>query len=40
VRSYYSIENQAACDETGVVPLPSMAGNVRVEWAFVAASDT
>jgi hypothetical protein len=35
VRSYYSIENQVACDETGSVPLPSMAGNIRIEWAFV-----
>lgn len=35
VRSYYSPENQAECDESGTVPMPSGAGALRIRWAFI-----
>lgn len=35
VLAYYSSENQATCDETGAVPMPSGAGHVRIRWAFL-----
>lgn len=35
VLAYYTTDNQRVCDETGKVPLPSGAGNVRIRWAFL-----
>jgi HmuY protein len=35
VLAYYNPESQAVCDETGEVPMPSGAGNIRIKWAFL-----
>ena len=35
VLAYYTPENQAICDETGKVPMPSGAGFLRIRWAFL-----
>lgn len=35
VLGYYTPANQTSCDETGMISLPSGAGNVRVRWAFL-----
>jgi hypothetical protein len=35
VLAYYSLENQKQCDETGQISIPSGAGNIRVQWAFL-----
>jgi hypothetical protein len=35
VLSYYVPENQKICDETGAVPMPTGAGNMRIRWAFL-----
>jgi hypothetical protein len=35
VLSYYTPENQRTCDQTGQVPMPSGAGNLRIRWAFL-----
>jgi hypothetical protein len=35
VLAYYTLENQAICDETGKVPSPSGAGFLRIRWAFL-----
>jgi hypothetical protein len=35
VVGYYSPANQASCDESGSVTLPSGAGSLRVRWAFL-----
>ena len=36
VLAYYGGENQALCEETGMVAEPSLAGQLRVRWDFVA----
>ena len=33
--AYYALANQRVCDETGKVPMPSGAGNMRLRWAFL-----
>ncbi len=35
VLSYYEPEPQMVCNETGAVPSPSGAGNLRIKWAFL-----
>jgi hypothetical protein len=35
ILSYYEPGPQATCNETGSVPMPSGAGNVRIRWAFI-----
>ena len=35
VLAYYTPENQKLCDETGQINLPSGAGNIRMQWAFL-----
>jgi len=35
VVAYYALPNQRVCDETGKVPMPSGAGNIRLRWAFL-----
>jgi hypothetical protein len=35
VLSYYTPENQKVCDQTGKVPMPSGAGNMRLRWDFL-----
>jgi HmuY protein len=35
VLAYYPDENQAICNETKTVPMPSGAGNYHVRWAFL-----
>jgi hypothetical protein len=35
VTSYYTPTNQQICDMTGVVPSPSGAANLRMQWAFL-----
>jgi hypothetical protein len=35
VLSYYAPEPQQKCDMTGMVPTPSGAGNLRIQWAFL-----
>jgi hypothetical protein len=35
VLSYYTPDKQKICDETGQVPMPSGAGNMRIRWAFI-----
>ncbi len=35
VLSYYPVATQAQCNETGTIPVPSGAGNLRVRWAFL-----
>lgn len=37
ITGYYDPEPQQVCNETGEVPQPSGAGNVRLRWAFVDA---
>jgi len=37
VLGYYDLDPQAECNDTGSVPQPSGAGNIRIRWAFVAA---
>lgn len=33
--SYYAPDNQRICDDTGQVPMPSGAGNMRIRWDFL-----
>jgi hypothetical protein len=35
VLSYYMQPNQDTCDETGRVPMPSGAGDLRIRWDFL-----
>lgn len=35
VLSYYETEAQEECDATGMAPMPSGAGNLRIRWAFL-----
>jgi hypothetical protein len=35
VLQYYTSENQQACNDTGMVPMPSGGGNLLVQWAFL-----
>jgi hypothetical protein len=35
VTSYYYPDRQKICDETGMVPMPSGAGNMQWRWAFI-----
>ena len=35
VMSYYYPDRQQICDETGMVPMPSGAGNMKWRWAFI-----
>lgn len=35
VLSYYTPAQQQRCDMTGMVPTPSGAGNLRIQWAFL-----
>jgi hypothetical protein len=35
VLAYYFPDRQAICDETGMVPMPSGAGNLKLRWAFL-----
>jgi hypothetical protein len=35
VLDYYTPPNQMTCNETGMVPSPNGAANVRIEWAFL-----
>ncbi len=35
VLAYYEPDNQQTCNETRSVPLPSGAGNIRIQWAFI-----
>jgi HmuY protein len=35
VMAYYTLNNQKTCDETGQVPMPTGAGNIRFRWAFL-----
>jgi hypothetical protein len=35
VLDYYAPAKQKICNETGKVPMPSEAGNVRIRWAFI-----
>lgn len=35
VLSYYTPANQAICDETNEVPMPSGAGTLHIRWAFL-----
>lgn len=35
VLSYYTVDNQRTCDQTGKVPMPSGAGNIRIRWSFL-----
>ena len=35
VVGFYPPAIQATCDSTGMVPMPSMGGNVRIRWAFL-----
>jgi hypothetical protein len=35
VLSYYTPDNQKLCDETGQINIPSGAGSIRVQWAFL-----
>jgi hypothetical protein len=35
VLDYYTPPNQLTCNQTGMVPSPNGAGNVRIEWAFL-----
>lgn len=35
VLSYYPVDNQRTCDQTGKVPMPSGAGNIRIRWSFI-----
>ncbi len=39
VLAYYSPENQEICDDTGSVPSPTNAGNLRIRWAYVNGPD-
>jgi HmuY protein len=35
VLSYYAPDKQLTCDETGMVPMPSGAGSMRIRWAYL-----
>jgi hypothetical protein len=35
VLSYYTPANQKICDDTGMVPNPTGAGNMRIRWAYL-----
>lgn len=35
VISYYETAQQQACNSTGMVPIPSGAGNYRIRWGFI-----
>lgn len=35
VLSYYAPDKQVTCDQTGTVPMPSGAAELRVEWAYL-----